>query len=566
VPGLQIPQIGTALLTNRTIDDEKWEGAILEMVTVTASKIPLELLKAKEEVKEDGFVPSLSEHEKIFLEFEGGMKDYFRRNFAEKDPSAEDKKQDVGFAWLNFGQRDKPKGLSPEEIAKKRLTFLKRSVDFLNEVFKIPFFDLKPRGLLYELSRAFFFRCEPIHTLQALCQLGKQTKSFAFHFHLQSALTQRGVKILEEVVPLYSATSSSELAKIITMINETLSKESTLSQTLTHALLSFAVSPVQNPQLNLCLRHSETLTQILNHRGSEPSKWVENTPLHTLLKSVHALFIGTANDVINNSIPLSTLHTVLSNSDAFISLLRVFKFTQLTSDNLKQRSGSLEAFDRTLGEIKTYTTLFCQCGVRINADELSGLITDLTKRYDNLALKEISSIFQKMLSMTGSSVGWLYHLRASELFLALWREQGKKLLLAKARAQHEKDDKDHGKDHKDDSHSSSSNSNTSNSGHDNKDSKEKDEKKAKEDLAKKKMEEALAMIEAKDVALEQSEVFSSLIPNVQKEWTSLMDSMKNKTISIDNLTRTFGKLDGIGQYMAELSILALTGDGKAPAM
>jgi hypothetical protein len=306
--------------------------------------------------------------------------------------------------------------------------------------------------------------------------------------------------------------------------------------------------------------------------------------------------VDTATAVSQQTVTLRTLHVVLERQDAFMALLKLLQSNALTPEVLKARAAQLYAFDQTLAEVKCYVNLFCgvllalppsanlhsahglhalpcvACGVKIDTKALSETVQDLTKRYDSFSLKEISASFSKLSQMTGPVVSWLFHLRGSALFLALWRECGRNILNPKR-----EDGASGGKE-------------------DAKDDKKKDEKgkgsaadekkavspiliclfssfltqmllqadKKKADAKAKMLKDLDAIVDAKDVTMEQSQVFNVLIPSVKVEWSHLMNSMKTRTISIAGLQKTFATLGSVNEYMSELRVLAATGDGNIP--
>jgi hypothetical protein len=55
-------------------------------------------------------------------------------------------------------------------------------------------------------------------------------------------------------------------------------------------------------------------------------------------------------------------------------------------------------------------------------------VVDLTQRYDQLRLNEVRDTFAALQKEYGNAMSWLFSLRNSALFLALWREVAVKIM------------------------------------------------------------------------------------------------------------------------------------------
>ncbi len=151
-PYTQVVTLGTALLSNHTIDADYLQEEVLSFVALTASKLPLDVLREADSrashTDEKGVVAALSDLERMCLEFEGSAKDWFRRLYATEPPEPAPKKEENYYYSFTAGgglQREKPKPPSAQEVAEKRLKALRRAIETLDAVYKLPFFDLRPR-------------------------------------------------------------------------------------------------------------------------------------------------------------------------------------------------------------------------------------------------------------------------------------------------------------------------------------------------------------------------------------------------------------------------------------
>eukprot|EP00456_Euglypha_rotunda_P005780 TRINITY_DN10981_c0_g2_i4.p1 TRINITY_DN10981_c0_g2~~TRINITY_DN10981_c0_g2_i4.p1 ORF type:complete len:227 (-),score=21.21 TRINITY_DN10981_c0_g2_i4:13-645(-) len=113
-----------------------------------------------------------------------------------------------------------------------------------------------------------------------------------------------------------------------------------------------------------------------------------------------------------------------------MNLLDLLKYKNLTPKIFQTRVDALQTFDENLAETKCYVNFFCNCGVRIDVEELKAIAVDLAAKYDFLQLERVKNSF-KNWSQHSASISWLFSLRSSALFLSLWRETGNAIIAGK---------------------------------------------------------------------------------------------------------------------------------------
>ena len=132
--------------------------------------------------------------------------------------------------------------------------------------------------------------------------------------------------------------------------------------------------------------------------------------------------------IADQSVTLRALHNVLRADTAFLALLDILSIGLLDSSKLAVARAPLTDFDSTLEKVQCYVTFYCNCGVRIDADELRALVERLKGEYDRLTLATVARG-----PLTGIAclphVDWLFSLRTSELFFTLWVREVASLLL-----------------------------------------------------------------------------------------------------------------------------------------
>jgi hypothetical protein len=331
-----------------------------------------------------------------------------------------------------YGMADKkPRVLSPEEREARRLASLRRAVADLDRLLDIPVFASRPQGLLSELLRCHFFFGEPTCVIRALCSMLQSSSGGGGNMSpaLHAFFTQRCQVILREVVPALQ--HPADVVEYVLLLESALPRGSEMSVVLTHHVARLACGNSVQPALAVILRQTPLWAALFRSRGTEEADWPSSPAgdLAGLLRHVVACVTETAEVVARGTVTLSTLHAVSEtreSADDLIQLLRLLgKERVLSRTELSARVGACARFDATLAQVKCYVHFFCNCGVRIDAQVLSDLIARLTLTYDALSLQDANEFFSDVDVVVDGSVAWLFQLRSSALFLALWRRVGR---------------------------------------------------------------------------------------------------------------------------------------------
>jgi len=220
------PSMASALLRNPTIDrvaapdrsekqlaeDAKFNQRILDFVNVcayvdiplpapsassasasassvsassaSASSVNEEKKEGKDEKESIEAAGEMDAAELALVELESASKEWYRRNHS-SEPVEEKKDKDkdkdsggfmTGWNWLADKDKDKKKAPTPQELDAKRLKYLVRGVDAIDQLLRVPYFDSRPQGLVFEFSRCHFFKGDNITVLQAICSLARLTQ------------------------------------------------------------------------------------------------------------------------------------------------------------------------------------------------------------------------------------------------------------------------------------------------------------------------------------------------------------------------------------------------------
>jgi hypothetical protein len=323
----------------------------MEMQQATLQIVTLCCIDIVQDEEKDG-----SERQEL-LSLEAAAKEWIRVNHAH-EVVEEKEVQAQGSMWSNafgFGGpvKKEPKKKTREELQKQQLQALEAAVLIINGLLGIPFFQAKPVGLLFELSRCHFLKGNPVDVLQAICSLAAKdaTELQVFNPRLGEWLANKVVRLLEELVP---ATPAAQLAPLADIITGTLKKEGGLSHTLLYAL-AMATGVQQPPRLQTVLAHEALWLRILKFVPKPGA-----TELARLVTLARDLLAVTAAAIVDATITLRVLHTVLEHDEALFSLLKLLKESALTPKILSERRATITNFDKILQQVKCYVNFFLQ--------------------------------------------------------------------------------------------------------------------------------------------------------------------------------------------------------------
>jgi len=509
------PELAANLVHSSDVDEKKLFRETIAFITACSADKKLD--------DEDGGTS------RPFVVLDNAVKEWFKRLHAVEKVEKKEKPKESLYLWPATTE-PAAEPVTQADLDRKRLAALSLACDMLHPLLSIPFFNMKPGGLLFELGRCHFLKGEAHTILQAICSLGADTNGLqTYHPHIQQALSSRGVLLLTEIVPAI-VHKPNELKSLVSIIDTSLGKTSAMGNALLYAL-AYATGG-SNPSLINILQYQAIWDMLFRSRGISPSEWRQDSKLSELLVAVHSTLRSTANSIINSQISLSLLHVCVGKKNDFLNLLQLLRLSDLTAAVLVSRDQTLRNFDRLLDQVKCFSTFFCNCGIKIDSTQISNTVADLSRRYDSLELSSISNAFAELLAQHGTSLAWLHSLRESALFLNLWRDQGTICLQEKARGPEAK----------------AKQQNSPRPGD------EKNDILASLDLA----------FAIEGVELTQEDLVKELIPRVKREWQAMLTSVRSRSMGIITLKRTFGKLSSKTEMPKELITLARTGDGNPP--
>jgi RZ type zinc finger domain/AAA domain (dynein-related subfamily) len=577
---LHSPRLAAALLRNDSCDDGNIVNAMLDFVRMCVGELHAEAKGVDDDL------------DQIMHDLMSAAKEWIRRNHMNEPRYEEDEEKGGGGSgiggFFGFGGRDdkkkkKRKRPSKEKLAQRRLDTLRSGVEAVNVLLQIKYFDMYPQGLLFELGRCHFFKGSPDLVLEAIASLGAVTKGFApFSLHLGQWLVAQGNRILEEVVPAL-ARNQGELLAMVHIINKKLPPLSDAR----HTFLSTLAGAAGDTSIASVLRNQPMWSELFRTSGTAEADWAADTPLNSLLRAVHQTIVESATAVNDSTVQLRLLHTIVNDRTAFLTLIHELHVGVLNEPTLISRSNDLHGFDQTLAEVNCYVNFFCNCGVKIDTEQLKTRIDQLTVEYDSLQLQQVRGSFTDLLAPYGNSISWLFRLRESELFLNMWRSVGKetarpseddiKALEAKRQADHKAaaDEKKMSVAELDQLIESLLPQVQTDEQNQDASDEARGRKSTLRRLMRQKLEAAqeleddeplmqamLMPMDMEDVVLDQKQMVFDLLPAVKREWRVLMEAVRDRTITIDRLQHTFAALNSDTECETELRVLALTGEGK----
>ena len=223
--------------------------------------------------------------------------------------------------------------------------------------------------------------------------------------------------------------TSEDMGQLIDQLVDSLPGDSALLHTVLYHLVK-AGAGGGYANLGTILRRSDMWLHVARRCGSSPDRWRNGSLFHNVLTEVYGTVVTNATEVQDNTVTLASLQTISKKMTSFLGLLK--GFTVANADGLRAaalaKRDELKSFDTTLAQVQCFVNYFCACGVDIDVQEMRVAVSDLTNRYDRLQLGEVQGRFDNIPPELREAIPWLYGLRASALFLSLWRKVGQAIL------------------------------------------------------------------------------------------------------------------------------------------
>lgn len=294
------------------------------------------------------------------------------------------------------------------------------------------------------------------------------------------------------------------------------------------------------------LEHQPTWMTLFRARGVDPAAWKAESALTGVLCHVHGSVSEVAAAIVAGTITLRVMHQTSKAREqgALLELLEFVRVRILPAQLFRSQLAILAIFDQTLAEVSCFVNSFCHCGVPIDRQALHDKLQSLTARYDTLTLNEVRDCFAAELQLYGTQLRWLFALRDSALFLSFWRRIGHALSQEQVAAEQHADAAAGAAAAADEDHLWSF-----------------------MDLP---LARGIDVEEKKDVeqadqqkrVLSQQRVVESLLPTVKREWRHLLHTVRDRSIPVSVLHRTFGLLSTDAECLSELLTLVRTGEGE----
>ncbi len=514
VDSFRNPGVVAAVVRNPSADNEKWHPDIFRLM---ASIDDENILNDQGEVRAE------------LRKLEFATKEWFRRAHAEEKEEKEDNSSYSNYWNSPYYAYEKPvKKLSPQEIAKKRLSALRVALDKVSRIFDISFFDQHTGGILFELGRCHFFKGSPHKVLGAICALGLKDLT-KYSRHATSFLSAKGIAIIREVVPGMALSKPEELLDLLAVMYSSLPLNSSLCHSFVHALVHSSMGG--NDVCKAALSQSSLWMKVIKKHGNSETAWAkqekemgETSPTLGLLRDLSGELKRKASAIANSSCTLEALHEILPRATAFVSLTEVLGLKKILDQALlSNREKEVHDFDESLAELKCFVSFFCECGVPIDSAELSSKVRQVSETYNTTKLEDASTSIKGLVASHGSVAHWLFKLRSSTLFLNLWRKEGQNLATSLKVS--------------------------------NPQFRPLPPNQEPEEVEEKKAEEAPPVAKA---FLTQDEVLRMLIPKVDRLWAELLSRIKSQSIAVTDLEVVFDGLDE-RDFVGEIQALADTG-------
>lgn len=513
-----------------------------------------------EELQEDSAPKGLT---KEWVDLSNAAKEWLHRIHGSEPMVEEKQTSGGGWTWYSSSKSNKPRKLTEQELLKQRHDCLRTAINDTAQFFQLWFFKNHPQGLLFELTRCWFFKGDFMQILEPLCNICAETEEFQrMEPGLADFVRERAARAFDE-----SAASVDSAVRAMGCVVGSLHKDSEFAHSLLYRLLLRVTWPGRPLETLLTQHENAPLESVLANCDLWedlfqwcPRGWSEHSPLAALLETTRVILTTVAESIRNDTVEVRDLKVVTNYTQRFLQLLQLLEINVVSAAMLRERQQVLMQFDQQLEHVQCFASFYCSCGVRMEASKVRETVEILHASYPHLQSNTLPTALDSVQALP--HVRWLYQLRTSELFLELWRSTGRQLCIEAVQGAQEVVDTgdalagvralfaDDAEEEKDEEEVVDPEN----------DSEEAREARRLFVEARFARQDAVVQIkeQLENMVLSQDVVVHQLVPRVQRIWFLLAQDTFVGTLDIDRLGKTFGKLQSESQVEEELRLLAAT--------
>ena len=339
---------------------------------------------------------------------------------------------DAAKGWLKrlHGAAEKTTGVTTivwtkteKELQEERTAAMNAVMADVDGLLRTAVLQPHARSLVFEMTRCHMFKGTPSNVLAGLCTAAGQRGGFGLaSSQFEQLAAEKATGLVKELVSQVLDRPTS-LNESLNMIINTLPPHSVLQDKLIDTFactMSFPTKdkPEDPPALGSILERSQQWAKIIRNAAQTSG----DTAVKRRIDAVKRIMSDTVSSILDETITLRKMHAVLDASTDYMMLADLLSLGSVSHALLAERRTALHDFSTQLQHISVYGNFFCSCGVPINAEDLVKLVGGVAANYDTLAFSATHGVFDEI--EVAADARWLFHLQASELFLATWRECG----------------------------------------------------------------------------------------------------------------------------------------------
>ena len=346
-PGLHHPKIAAAILQNKSLDDSQLAINSLELVSLcVASKVHGSAGKN---------IPDMDDDVKFFVSCAD-------RWVSRRHQEGADVKRAKAASLGRSGGGHAPKK-DAERLVQDRLQALTAAVGDVEALLEVPILNTVGVGVLMAaLRKCHFLQGNRLHTLRALCRLGRTKAGYDnVSDHMRNELQTRATTLIRDAIKGHKTTLFQELMEVgvdlekieevLDILETELTAKTQLSYHLTNGLLNASLPQDGQLRLPSLLQNEKVWNRVIKSTDwKDKDRALAQHPLGNLLRDMENILTTTAANMTNDTVTVRDLRWTLvkGGSDAFKSLLGGFqlKFASSATAVMASLEKKLQKFDR----------------------------------------------------------------------------------------------------------------------------------------------------------------------------------------------------------------------------
>ena len=222
----------------------------------------------------------------------------------------------------------------------------------------------------------------------------------------------------------YFTRTEKDQVKVFNVLTNLKERDTVRLGALKNSLLFTLLQSVggDSPSIQVLLHSAAVMKRIFKYSNSFKSSKAESAALlKEYCERTKDFLLSIRGNLTSGNVSLGEFSLICDNERAFCELLDSSGIGSISTKKLKAQREEVEEFDAKVSKLQTFVTIYCH-PLNIDCGSLPDDLLGVRRDWNSLLLKDLSGLFVDLSVLP--SLDYLYDLRTSDIFQALWKRTG----------------------------------------------------------------------------------------------------------------------------------------------